>query len=233
MQGRNGTANGLVTEEHDDQQTNKNGEPHAIEQTLVATEHIIFRTDDSHAPIGLADRTVEHQGIVAVDHELLHAALACNHLSTQRVNSSPGFGVGIGENGLVDEFQSIGMHQILAFTTNNDTRRIRIGRHRSNLLREPLQIQIDGDNANEIAVAVEEWTTIGGDDIRVVVSLGIGVQIRIYPATLTKPLGFRIPVKLEILEIIAAVLGSADGVGIAHRINGEIAAKTWEIVRFH
>ena len=54
MERVDGTADGLVTEEQDDQQTDEDGKPHDVEQTVVAAEHIILGTDDGHAPIRLA-----------------------------------------------------------------------------------------------------------------------------------------------------------------------------------
>ena len=98
------------------------------------------------------------------------------------------------------------MHEVVAFAAADDSRRIRIRRHGGDGLREPFLKQVDGNDTDERPFGVIDGTGVGGDDLLLVFGFRIGIEIGVNPTAPLKVLGVLIPVEVEILELIAAIL---------------------------
>ena len=119
-------------------------------------------------------------------------------------------GVSVGEDGLLQQFGGIRVYEIVAVGSQHHKVRVFIRMLVVNGLREPLQRQVGGDDANELLVLVEEWYAVGCDHIGARQCSVVVVVEGIYPAWCPFLAGCLIP-HLIIIVVLCFTYG-------AHRV---------------
>ena len=137
-----------------------------------------------------------------------------------------------GEDGLIEELGGIGMDEIRSALSHHDAIGVRVGFHLGNGVGQPLQGDIVRNHSAEFFVVVVDGPAIGGNDSgRIGIVRGI-VHEGLNPGRLVQKFGLEIPVHIEILVEVVALLVRYDvPIIISAGVNGEIPSPFGVMVR--
>ena len=213
------------------QETHQHDRQHGAAQPVETGEDVPLGADDGDAPAGRAERLVEDIARFPVDHELLHALLPALHGVSQ--GGPVGIGVleGFREDGLVEQFRGVRMHEVGTALPDHDAVGIGIGLDGGDGLREPAQGQVHRDGSDIVVLLVPDGLAVGGDHIRGEDPLGVEVVVRLRPARSVQQFGLLIPVHVEIFILVISLLGGLDDTVLVEGIGREPPALLLEIVR--
>ena len=116
------TADSLVAEKHQEQQSDTDDSPGDNEQAVISCEDIVRRANDGNAPACALQRTVEDEGIVAVNDGLRHTAVAGKHRLAHSIDISLGLGGGVTEDIFAEKLCCIGMYEVGAISPYHNGR---------------------------------------------------------------------------------------------------------------
>ena len=119
-QGVDGSAYGLIAEEHEQGETETDDNPYDDKQTVVAGEDVTLRTNDGYAPAGTLQGTIEDEGITAVNDSSYHTAVTGKHGVSHSIDVVAGLGSCIAEDGLMEELSCVGVYEIGAVSAEHD-----------------------------------------------------------------------------------------------------------------
>ncbi len=177
-------------------------------QPVITAENVVFGADDGRAPAGGTERPEKDEALLAIDPEFAHAALSVLHGVSQFRDGRIGLFKRFGEDGLIEELGGIGMDEIRTALSHHDAIGMRVGFHLGNGVGQPLQGDIVGNHTAEFFVVVVDGPAIGGNDSRRVSIVRGIVHKGFDPGGLVQKFGLEIPVHIEILVEVVALLGS-------------------------
>ena len=202
-------------EEHQDQPQETDAENDHPEP-LEGSENIPFRAHDPHAPARGFERGVEDVASLPVDLEGPHPLFKIHHGPSQGFHGRRLTGQGFRENGLIEEYVRIGMHEESSAPAQKDDVGVRIRLDGGERLRQPLEGDVQGDGADIGAVSCGKGLAVGDEhlvlQVRVVILLPVAV--RLGPAGLVQQFGKLVPAQVPVLVIVAAFLDGRDGIAL-------------------
>ena len=138
-----------------------------VVQAVVAAEQLVGGADEGHAPLRAFEGAVEHDVLLAVEFHFHVACAPVGHLVAQCHDVGVLFGIGAGEDGLLEQFRGVGVNEVVAVGAQHHEVGVGVGMLCVDGLREPLQRQVCGDDADELLLSVEERDAVGGDQLGV------------------------------------------------------------------
>ena len=105
--------------------------------------------------------------LLAVEFHFHVACAPVGHLVAQCHDVGVLFGIGAGEDGLLEQFRGVGVNEVVAVGAQHHEVGVFIGMLAGDRLCESLQRQVGGDDANDLLVLVEERDAVGGDQLGV------------------------------------------------------------------
>ena len=201
-------------------------------QPVITAENVVFGADDGRAPAGGTERPEKDEALLPVYPELAHATLSVLHSVTQFRDGRIGLLKRLGKDGLIEELGGIRMDEIGTALSYHDAIGMRIGFHLGNGVGQPLQGDIVRNHSAEFFVFVVDRPAVGGNDSgREGIVRGI-VHKRLDPRGLVQEFGLEIPVHIEVLvEVVALLDGQNVPIFLPAGINGEKPPPLREIVR--
>ena len=183
-------------------------------EPLESAENIPLRAHDAHAPAGGFERGVEDVALLSVNLEGPDSLLQAHHGPSQGLQGRFLTGQGRGEDGLVEEFVGVGVHEVGAAPAHEDDVGVRIGLDGGERLRQPFEGNVQGNGADVGTVPGGQGLAVGDEHLGLQVGgvVLLPVAVGLGPAGLPQEFGQLVPAQVPVLVVVVPFLGGRDGI---------------------